>query len=292
MLKLNPDGSAPVYSTYLGGNGFDVGNSIVLDGSGNACVAGTTASADFPTIAGAFDTTANGISDAFVTEMDAFGSGMVYSTYLGGDEGYESGSGIALDGLGNVYATGATQATDYPTSVGAFDTTANGGWNAFVTELGIGRDPVRVTIDQAVAQADPTTGSTISFDVTFAAPVTGFDASDVDFTGSTVSGTLLAGVSGSGSNYTVTVSGMTGVGNVVASIPAAAAVDGFGLPNLASTSIDNTVMFDGIAPTVSIEQSTGQLDPALTGPIEFTVHFSEFVIGFDSSDISFVRQHR
>ncbi len=80
----------------------------------------------------------------------------------------------------------------------------------------------------------------------FSEPVTGFTASDISFAGSTVGGTLLAGVTGSGTTYTVTVSGMTGNGTVVASIPAGAAHDAAGNPNTASTSTDNTVTFDTI----------------------------------------------
>ncbi len=144
-----------------------------------------------------------------------------------------------------------------------------------------------VTINQAADQADPTNQSFIAFTVHFSSTVTGFDAADINFAGSTVSGTLVAEVSGVGSNYTVTVTGMTGQGMVVASIPAGAALDGSGSPSQASTSNDNIVMFDGLAPTVTIDQGAGQPDPVTVGPIEFTVHFSEVVNGFDNSDISF-----
>src|SRR5262249_47345156 len=75
--------------------------------------------------------------------------------------------------------------------------------------------PPTVTIDQDPAQADPTTVGPILFDVVFSEPVTGFDASDISFAGSTVGGTLLAGVTGGGANYTVAVNGMSGLGNVV-----------------------------------------------------------------------------
>ena len=144
-----------------------------------------------------------------------------------------------------------------------------------------------MTIDQATGQADPTNGSVVKFAVHFSSDVTDFDANDIDFAGSTVGGTLAASVAGSGSNYTVSVTGMNGVGTVVANILAGAVIDNSGLPSLASTSIDNTVMFDGIAPTVTIEQAAGQVDPAIVGPITFTVHFSEIVTGFDGMDISF-----
>ena len=68
VTKLNPAGSALVYSTYLGGAGVDAGRGIAVDAAGNAYVTGTTNSPDFPTTAGAFDTTLNGVDDAFVDE--------------------------------------------------------------------------------------------------------------------------------------------------------------------------------------------------------------------------------
>src|SRR5262249_26478329 len=86
----------------------------------------------------------------------------------------------------------------------------------------------------------------IAFTVHFTEPVTGFTGSDVSFAGSTVGGTLVANVSGSGADYTVTVTGMVGEGLLVASVPAGAATDSAGNPNAASTSTDNQVtVFSG-----------------------------------------------
>ena len=79
--------------------------------------------------------------------------------------------------------------------------------------VGIAGAPT-VTIDQAAGQADPTGASPIQFAVAFSAPVTGFDASDVSFAGSTVGGTLAASATGSGASYTVSVTGMVGNGIV------------------------------------------------------------------------------
>ena len=136
VTKLNPTGSGLVYSTYLGGSNHEYANGIAIDSSGNAYITGVTYSTDFPTTAGAFDTTFNGGQyDAFVTKLNATGSGLVYSTYLGGsfdDVGY----GIAIDSSGNAYLTGFTTFTDFPTTAGAFDITYNGGqYDAFVTKL-------------------------------------------------------------------------------------------------------------------------------------------------------------
>ncbi|HJU75215.1 MAG TPA: Ig-like domain-containing protein [Gemmatimonadaceae bacterium] len=98
-----------------------------------------------------------------------------------------------------------------------------------------------VTINQASGQADPTGATTVTFTVQFSEPVTGFTASDISFTGSTATGTLVAAVAGSGAFYTVTVTGMTGSGTIVVTIPAGAAVDADNNPTAASTSTDNTV---------------------------------------------------
>src|SRR5262245_25238797 len=106
-----------------------------------------------------------------------------------------------------------------------------------------------VTINQGTSQFDPTNSTTITFNVVFSENVTGFAGSDVSFAGSTVGGTLVANVTGSGKSYTVNVTGMTGNGAVVASIGAGAANDLAGNASTASTSTDNTVTFTSSAPT-------------------------------------------
>src|SRR5205814_8754446 len=119
VTKLNPTGSALVYSTYLGGSSSDAGSGIAVDAAGNAYVTGGTGSTDFPTTIGAFQTTkGGGFRDAFVTKLNPTGSALVYSTYLGGS-GDDYGYGIALDALGNAYVTGGTGSTDFPTTPGA-----------------------------------------------------------------------------------------------------------------------------------------------------------------------------
>jgi hypothetical protein len=171
----------------------------------------------------------------------------------------------------------------------SFTYTANDGQadsNVATVTLTVTPINAAVTIDQAAGQGDPTNGSPILFDVVFSEPVTGFDASDISLAGSTVGGTLAASVGGSGATYTVSVTGMSGAGTVVASIGAGAAQDLTGNPSSASTSTDNTVTFDGVPPTVTIDQEAGQPDPTGGSPILYTVQFSEPVTGFDASDIS------
>jgi hypothetical protein len=157
----------------------------------------------------------------------------------------------------------------------------------FGTTVDIGAfevQPPSVTINQAAGQPDPT-NSPVQFTVVFNAAVTGFDASDVLFTGSTVSGTPTAHVTGSGRTYTVTVDGMTGDGNLVASIPANAALDGSQTANTASTSTDNTVHFDDVKPTAAIAPAGGQASPTNASPVSFTVHFNEAVTGLTPAGI-------
>ena len=143
--------------------------------------------------------------------------------------------------------------------------------------------PPKVSIDQAAGRAtrrrlaDPLPGQVHA---------TGFDETDLNFAGSTVGGNLLAAVSGTGADYTVSVTGMAGEGTVELSIPAGGAVDGSQSGNAASTSTDNVVHFGNVPPTVTINQAVGQADPTNTSPISFAVQFSEPVTGFTADDVS------
>ena len=133
VTKLNPTGSALVYSTYLGGIAADNGERIAVDSSGRAVVLGFSSSADFPTTPGAYDTTPNGDFDVTLTKLNAAGSGLVFSTVLGGTAS-DSGGGLALDAAGNIYVSGGTSSLDFPTTPGAFDTSPSGG-DAFIAKL-------------------------------------------------------------------------------------------------------------------------------------------------------------
>lgn len=126
VSKLNPQGTALVYSTLLGGSGTDVGNAIAIDGLGNAYVAGLTSSPDFPTNAGSFQTGSPTVSRAFVVKLDATGEKLVYSTLLGGSDG-TGANGIAVDRRNNAYVTGGTSAADFPVTPGAYQGTMLGG---------------------------------------------------------------------------------------------------------------------------------------------------------------------
>src|SRR5262249_5809156 len=122
------------YSTYLGGSFIDLGFGIAVDSAGNAYVTGETFSTDFPTTAGAFQTTLKGKESAFMAKLNSSGSALIYSTYLGGS-GSDGGNAIALDSGGNAYVTGGTISTDLPTTPGAFQTELKGTSTAFFTKL-------------------------------------------------------------------------------------------------------------------------------------------------------------
>jgi hypothetical protein len=136
VTKLNPTGTALVYSTYLGGSDNDRGVAIALDAPSNpnAYVTGRTLSTDFPTTAGAFQTISAGLRDVFVSKLDPSGSTLVYSTYLGGAD-TDEGHGIAVDGAGNAYVAGRASSTNFPITAGAIQTTSAGGRETFVTKL-------------------------------------------------------------------------------------------------------------------------------------------------------------
>jgi hypothetical protein len=139
VTKFNAAGSALVYSTYLGGSGYDIGWGIAVDSAGNASVTGYTSSSNFPTLH-ALQPTYGGLGDAFVTKLNAAGSGLIYSTYLGGSS-TESASysiwadGIAVDGTGNTYVTGRTFSANFPTTPGAFQRPTGSTDDTFVTKF-------------------------------------------------------------------------------------------------------------------------------------------------------------
>lgn len=135
VTKFNADGSSVVYSTYLGGSSTDYCHGITVDATGNAYVAGTTGSPDFPTVQ-PLQAAGKGSYDAFVSKFNIDGSALVYSTYLGGT-GYEYiwGKSIAVDTYGNTYLTGLTSSIDFPTTEGAFQTVLAGASNAFIVKI-------------------------------------------------------------------------------------------------------------------------------------------------------------
>ncbi len=194
VTKLNPTGSALVYSARFGGNLDDFSRAIALDGNGNAYITGWTVCrttiCTFPTVNAFQPNFAGGNNDAFVTKIDSSGSSLVYSTYLGGGKiinGTEDwGEGIAVDNAGSAYVTGYTYSPDFPVTVGAFDT-ARAGLDAFITKFsldgtslvystflgGAGREQGQGIAVDAIGNAY-VTGVTESFDSPFTSAYEGF----------------------------------------------------------------------------------------------------------------------
>src|SRR5579884_4241274 len=114
VTKLNAAGSQLVFSTYLGGSGDDRGLGLTLNGGGNVFITGSTQSPNFPTTNGVYQTTPGGNTDAFIAQINAAGSQLVYSTYLGGSD-VDQGNGIGVDSAGNAYVVGSTSSTNFPT---------------------------------------------------------------------------------------------------------------------------------------------------------------------------------
>lgn len=127
-VKVNLTNGQFLYSTLIGGNGTDGAHAVALDPAGAATVAGEAASTDMPTTPGAFDTTLNGIPDAFVTRLKPDGSGLVYSTYVGVGVAW----GVALDAAGAASVAGQA-GSSFPITPGALGLGAGGG--AFVARL-------------------------------------------------------------------------------------------------------------------------------------------------------------
>jgi hypothetical protein len=141
VTKLNPMGSALVYSTYFGGSGLDQAQAMALDATGNVYITGITASSNLRTTPGVGQPQFGGAADAFVMKLNPQGTGMLYSTYLGGNN-LDLGNGIAIDAAGNAYVVGDTYSTNFPTTPGVLQPTAKGGTcgsnpcdDAFVTKV-------------------------------------------------------------------------------------------------------------------------------------------------------------
>ena len=177
VAKIDPTQSGTpslIYSTYLGGSGDEIGLGIALDASGDAHVTGITNSSGFPVSGDALQTYGGGTSsctggaacgDAFLTKLNAQGTFIIYSTFLGGT-GDDGGVGVAVDSSGTAYLAGATESTDFPTVTGASvdqtcgsDGTCNGTFDAFAAQV--------TGLQLPVAAASPTS-------LTFASTGIGF----------------------------------------------------------------------------------------------------------------------
>jgi Beta-propeller repeat/Abnormal spindle-like microcephaly-assoc'd, ASPM-SPD-2-Hydin len=209
ITKLNSTGTGLVYSTFLGGSGDDGGTGISLDSSNNVWIKGNTKSTDFPVTSGAFQTVSGGNFDVFVSELDPTGSSLLYSTYLGGS-GAEFGGAtrmLALDQQTppNIYVTGYTDSTNFPTTAGALQTGTGGINDVFVAKFGnssssgVGLNPISLTF---TGQNDGTTSPAQTLTLTNGGAqslhVTGISitgANSHDFAETSSCGTLAANAS-------------------------------------------------------------------------------------------------
>jgi hypothetical protein len=179
ITKINAAGSAVIYSTYLGGSGFDRGFAIAVDRLGSAYITGSTSSIDFPTrnpIQSQLFTSFTGGEDAFVTKLSPSGGQLVFSTYLGGN-GFDNGKAIAVDKDKNVYFTGTT--TDWPTTTQAFQPNFAGFTDAFVTKLNSAG--TQILYSTYLGGRDAEDGLAITVDSSQNAYVTGHTESAFDF---------------------------------------------------------------------------------------------------------------
>jgi hypothetical protein len=171
VTKLDATGSSLVYSTRLGGdNGSDAGYGIAVDASGNAYVTGETSSTNFPVTPGAFQTQFRGELKAFVTKINAEGTSLVYSTYLGGSY-YESAYGIAVNSSGQAFVTGVTFSHDFPVA-NAIQSVFHREGDAFVTRLNPAGSALIFSTYLGGSGGD--TGNAIAIDAASNAYVTGY----------------------------------------------------------------------------------------------------------------------
>jgi hypothetical protein len=174
VTKLRGDGSKLGYSTFIGGPNLEWSAGIDVDELGQAHIVGYTQSTSYPVTSGAFDVNYNGgTKDAFATKLNASGSSLVYSTFIGG-AATDFGRGIALDSAGNAYVTGFTESADFPTTPGAFDESFNGGpWDAFVLKLNSEGNRLAYSTFLGGEGEDSRTGSGIAINRAGVAYVTG-----------------------------------------------------------------------------------------------------------------------
>ena len=284
-------GPGTVIASIAAGAVFD------LAGNGNAASTSIDNSVDFdnvvPTVsidqaAGQVDpTNASPVNITVVFSKPVTGftnSDITLSGTAGATTAVVSGSGTTY----NVAVSGMTGAGTVIASIlagVAADAAGNGNAASTSTDNAVAFDAQKpgVTVNQAVGQADPTAIASVAFRVVFSKPVFGFTGSNVVIGGT--AGATTALVTGSGTTYTVTVTGMMQSGSVILTVPADAAADGLGNTNIASTSTDNTVTFDITPPSVTIDQAAAQADPTNAGTINYTVVFSEPVTGFTGADV-------
>jgi hypothetical protein len=301
-------GTGPTYNVAVSGatgNGTvtaAIGANTVQDTAGNSNTASTstdnsvTLDTTVPTVtinqaAGQADPTNNGTINFTATFSEAV-TGFTSSDITVG--GTASGTKtVTLTGTGptyNVAVSGATGNGTVTAAIGANtvqDTAGNDNTASTSTDNSVTLDTTvpTVTINQAAGQADPTKTLPINWTVQFSEPVTGFDNTDLVRAGTGTGGTL--SITGSGSTYNVALTGTPSNGSTSFSMLANRVSDAAGNGNTASTSTDATVTYDTVGPTItSINRTAGATNPTNTGPLSWTVTFSEPVSGVSASNFT------
>ncbi|MGH9629476.1 MAG: SBBP repeat-containing protein, partial [Bryobacteraceae bacterium] len=187
VAKLNPDGSALVYATYLGGSDSDAAMAVAVDASGNAYVTGGTNSSDFPVTPGALQARFGGtgghslppfsspVGDAFVAKLNPTGSSLVYASYLGGT-GVDQGYGIAVNSSGEVYIAGTTDSASFPVSQGAFQSRPGESTDVFIAK--VHQPGAGLLYSTFLGGSDEDHATALAFDTSGNAYVTGITGSD------------------------------------------------------------------------------------------------------------------
>lgn len=201
VTKLNPSGTARLWSTYLGGTGFDAVYGVAVDVSGTVYLTGGTSSTDFPLRHAYQGTYGGGLTNAFVTRLSADGRTLLYSSYLGGGFN-DQGTAIAADGVGHAYVTGLAQSPTFPTTANAYQRTI-AGTTCALTPFAYPSTPCE---DAFVAEVDTTASGTASLPYSSFLGGTGNDTGE----GIALNGTRrvsVAGTAGSASFPTNSLSG-------------------------------------------------------------------------------------
>jgi len=169
VTRLAGSGQTLLYSTYLGGSGADAGYAIAIDSTGNAYITGSSASTNYPVTGDAFQGSSQGATNAIVTGLNATGSGLLFSSYLGGNNAAPTATGgtnygdygttVALNCAAGLVVAGATSSTNFPTTSGAVTPAYPGGTSdAFVAQIAAGGGIPGITPGGVVNNATFATG--------------------------------------------------------------------------------------------------------------------------------------
>ncbi|MCB1050050.1 MAG: immunoglobulin domain-containing protein [Acidobacteria bacterium] len=195
VTKLNPTASALVYSTYIGGSGYEQANAMILNKGELPILTGYTTSVNFPTVAGSFSTEWNGSKDAFVLMLNDTGNALEYSTYLGGPDVDEAKALVLMDY--NIVTVTGNAGIDFPTTAGSLSETVNGSSDTFISQI---RTCIPVTLTAHPVDAAICPGASVTFEVTATGSGTleyQWQKDDVNIPGETASSLTLSSVSAS-----------------------------------------------------------------------------------------------